>query len=78
MTSRRTTFVILTGFALLVAQSAVAFNVVKYLGVAYLVYLGIRLLLQKEPSFSVEPVASQGARRALVEGLVVGALKGGI
>jgi threonine/homoserine/homoserine lactone efflux protein len=62
------------GLSLLVAQSAVAFNVVKYLGVAYLVYLGIRLLLQKEPSFAVEPVASQGARRALFEGIVVEAL----
>ena len=47
---------------------------VKYLGAAYLVYLGVRLLLRREDAFTVEAVASQGARRALFEGVVVEAL----
>lgn len=62
------------GLSLLVAQSAVAFNVVKFLGAAYLVYLGIRMLLRKVETFHVEAVTSQGARRALSEGIVVEAL----
>ncbi|WP_119157643.1 LysE family translocator [Caldimonas tepidiphila] len=62
------------GLSLLVAQSATAFNMVKYLGAAYLVYLGVRLLLRRPQSFAAGPVASRGARRALFEGVVVEAL----
>jgi threonine/homoserine/homoserine lactone efflux protein len=62
------------GLSLIIAQSATTFNAIKFVGVAYLVYLGLRMLLRKEASFAVEPVASQGARRALTEGIVVEAL----
>lgn len=62
------------GLSLLVARSAVAFSLIKYLGAAYLVYLGLRLLLRKEPTKAADAVTSQGARRALVEGIVVEAL----
>lgn len=62
------------GLSLIVAESAAAFNLVKYIGAAYLVYLGIRLLLRKDPTLKVEPVTSQGARRTLIEGIAVEAL----
>lgn len=62
------------GLSLVVAQSAVAFNLVKFLGAAYLIYLGIRLLMRQDQALTVEPVASHGARRALFEGILVEAL----
>ena len=63
-----------TGLSLLVAQSAVAFTIVKYVGAIYLIYLGVRLLLQGERDPSTLRVEAQGPRRALLEGILVEAL----
>lgn len=62
------------GVSLIIAQSALAFNVLKYVGAAYLVYLGFCMLMRKDQPMTVEAMASQGARRALVEGIAVEAL----
>jgi threonine/homoserine/homoserine lactone efflux protein len=59
------------GLSLLVARSAFAFSLVKYVGAAYLVYLGIRMLRSKERPAPLDPLASQGAGRAFREGIVV-------
>jgi len=67
------------GVSVLVAQSALAFGIVKYVGAAFLVYLGVRMLLQRAPTLAsaaaaVPAVPSNDARRAVVEGFVVEAL----
>jgi threonine/homoserine/homoserine lactone efflux protein len=61
------------GLSALLAQSAVAFAIVKYVGAAYLVYLGVRLLVTRQ-SHELPVVAREGAGRALREGIVVEAL----
>lgn len=62
------------GLSLVIAKSAVAFNLLKYIGAAYLVYLGICMLVRKEHPVTVETVATQGVRRALIDGIMVEAL----
>jgi threonine/homoserine/homoserine lactone efflux protein len=61
------------GLSLLLAQSAAAFSVVKYIGAAYLLYLGVRLLLSASPA-APSAVVAGGTRRALLEGILVEAL----
>jgi len=39
------------GLSIILAKSALAFTIVKYCGVAYLIYLGIRMLMDKSNSF---------------------------
>jgi threonine/homoserine/homoserine lactone efflux protein len=59
------------GLSIVIAQSALAFTLVKVVGAAYLVYLGVRLLMRKEPPAEPGRMSPQGTRRALLEGVAV-------
>lgn len=62
------------GLSLFVAQSVLAFTLIKYFGAAYLVYLGVRILMRKQQDPGVQTASPQGPRRALIEGILVEAL----
>jgi threonine/homoserine/homoserine lactone efflux protein len=62
------------GLSALLVSSALAFNVVKYLGAVYLVYLGLRRLLA--PAAAAESAAAppRTLRRLFAQGIVVNIL----
>jgi threonine/homoserine/homoserine lactone efflux protein len=62
------------GLAAIIASSAAAFTVVKYLGAAYLVYLGIRALREGVGAVAEASAPRRSERRLFWEGFAVGAL----
>jgi threonine/homoserine/homoserine lactone efflux protein len=59
------------GLSALVSSSAVAFEALRWVGVVYLVYLGVRAL---RSGGSAHPAAPAGLRRSFAEGMLVNLL----
>jgi threonine/homoserine/homoserine lactone efflux protein len=62
------------GLSAILLSSALAFNVVKYLGAVYLIYLGIRKLADNKEDLSQAIVYTQSLRRIYAQGFVVNLL----
>lgn len=58
-----------TSLGVLLAASALAFTIMKFVGAAYLVYLGIRLWRAPPFKFGEQPAHEAGFRRRFIEGL---------
>ena len=58
------------GLSAVIAASATAFGVVKWIGAGYLIYIGLRTLSRKPASFSQEQ-KSLSRRKSFTQGIVV-------
>lgn len=67
-------FAAILGLSALIAASASALSIVKYVGAAYLVYLGIQTLLSKEETLLVQDKEPAKFREIFYQGLVVNVL----
>jgi threonine/homoserine/homoserine lactone efflux protein len=59
------------GLSLLIAESSVLYSAIKYLGAAYLLYLGLKILLARPQATDVPRLARAGAKKAFRDGIVV-------
>jgi threonine/homoserine/homoserine lactone efflux protein len=62
------------GLSALLAASANAFLVVKYVGALYLAFLGLRAIVTAGRKTNVPAMATHGSRRVFVEGILTEAL----
>ena len=62
------------GLSAILLSSALAFTVVKYLGAAYLIYLGIRRLSTRDQDHELGSIQKQSLRRIYSQGVLVAAL----
>ena len=62
------------GLSALIASSATAFTVLKYLGAAYLLYLGVRTLISRQSADPSPEAVAAPLHRAFAEGMLVNVL----
>jgi threonine/homoserine/homoserine lactone efflux protein len=62
------------GLSAIIVSSALAFTVVKYLGAAYLVYLGLRRLFTRDQTHQIAGFQPQSLKRIFSQGVLVATL----
>jgi len=62
------------GLSAILVSSALAFSIVKYLGAAYLIYLGVHRLLMREAATQPATFQRQSLRRIFRQGVLVAIL----
>ena len=68
------TFAAAFGLSLIIAQSALAFNMIKYLGAAYLVFLGIKSLFSSKKTELVQVRQKLSGKKIFLSGMLTNVL----
>ena len=68
------TFAAAIGLSALLAASATAFTVVKWIGAAYLIYVGITLMLTRPASVDATPLREAALRTVFMQGFLTNVL----
>ena len=67
-------FIAAVGLAALLRSSPIAYTVVRYAGAAYLVYLGVRVLLERSTALEAPEVRSAPLGRIFTQGVITNVL----
>lgn len=62
------------GLTTLLLSSALAFSIIKYAGAAYLIYLGVRKLVERQEEQPEAIKTTEGLRRIFIQGFIVNLL----
>jgi threonine/homoserine/homoserine lactone efflux protein len=62
------------GFSAILAASAIAFEIVRYAGAAYLIYLGFRMIRSRHAELNEAGVEASAGRNTFVQGVLTEAL----
>ncbi|WP_372767350.1 LysE family translocator [Pseudoalteromonas sp.] len=65
-----------TGLGVIIATSELAFNIIKWLGAGYLIYLGIKAFLSKNTDFALTDMPDENNQQSMqhfISGFIIGA-----
>ena len=68
------TFLAAVGLSVIIAQSPVLFNIIKYAGAAYLFYIGIRMILSKSSVINLQKPEKQKYNKIYLQAVLTNVL----
>lgn len=68
-------FAAMAGLSAIISESALAFNIIKYIGAGYLIYLGVRALLSKKKRLNITVISERlSGKKIFWQGVVTNIL----